>query len=181
FLFIVTITAIWLGSIASAREVVKERSVFLRERAVGVSVSAYVISKVVVLFELRPLHAGGSAAVLVFLILLLTSLAAIGMGLLVSTLARSEDQSTSFIPLILIPVLLFGGSLIPLVHKGLGIRVLSGLMVSRWSFAGTGAAVHLNTSDAVLAHYGTIFSHGAALEIAIVALFAVVFIGVVAV
>jgi ABC-type multidrug transport system ATPase subunit/ABC-type multidrug transport system permease subunit len=173
FLFVTTITAIWLGSIAAAREIVKEKSVFLRERAVGVSVSAYLISKVavlfvlcaaqvailtVVLFTLRPLHEGASAYVLTFVVLLLTSLAAIGMGLLISTLARSEDQSTSFIPLVLIPLLLFGGSLIPLVGKGIGIKILSGLMVSRWSFASLGSAIHLDDSLPIVHHYGHLFA-----------------------
>ena len=157
-LFVVTITAMWLGSIAAAREIVKERSVFLRERAVGVSVSAYLISKVAVLFVLcsvqtailtaivfglRPLHAGGTALGVVFVILLLTTMAAVAMGLLASTLARSEDQASSFIPLLLIPQLLFGGSLIPLVGKGLGIKVLSAAMVSRWAFASLGRAARL--------------------------------------
>jgi hypothetical protein len=80
------------------------------------------------------------------------------MGLLISTLARSEDQSTSFIPLVLIPLLLFGGSLIPLVGKGIGIKILSGLMVSRWSFASLGSAIHLDDSLPIVHHYGHLFA-----------------------
>lgn len=193
-LFVTTITAMWLGSIAAAREIVKERSVFLRERAVGVSVSAYVISKVAVLsvlclaqtailtavlFGLRPLFAAASAYGAVFIILLLTSFAAVCMGLLVSTIARSEDQSTSFIPLILIPQLLFGGSLIPLAGKSLAIKVIAALMVSRWAFAGLGSAVHLNDSPYVARHYPGFFTHPPALMALVVAIFAAAFLAAV--
>lgn len=200
FLFVTTITTVWLGSIAAAREIVKERSVFLRERAAGVSVSAYLISKVVVLFVLcaaqvailaailfvlRPLHTSGSGYALVVLLLLVTSLASIGMGLAVSTLARSEDQSTSFIPVLLIPQLLFGGSLIPLVGKGVGIKLLSALMPARWAFAGLGAAVHLGTPkdpgiNPVVRHYGSFFSQSGGLMAVLVAAFAAAFLAIVA-
>jgi ABC-type multidrug transport system ATPase subunit/ABC-type multidrug transport system permease subunit len=196
FLFVTIITVLWLGSIAAAREVVKEKAVFLRERAVGVSVSAYLIAKVTVLlvlcvlqtailaailFWLRPLYQPTSAYIETFVLLVLASLAAIGMGLLVSTLARSEDQATSFIPLILIPQLLFGGSLIPLVGKGIGIKVLAALMVSRWSFAGLGSATHLNTSPRIVAHYGRIFSLSVPAGALLIAGFAAVFLAIVAV
>jgi ABC-type multidrug transport system ATPase subunit/pSer/pThr/pTyr-binding forkhead associated (FHA) protein/ABC-type multidrug transport system permease subunit len=191
FLFVTAITAMWLGAIASAREIVKEKSVFLRERAVGVSIDAYLISKTVVLFALsavqtlilaailfglRPLHATGSAYAAVLIVLLLTSLAAVGMGLFASTLARSEDQASSFIPLLLIPQLLFGGSIIPLVGKGAAFKVLAGLMVARWSFAGLGAANHLNDSSAVVGHYGSLFAHPVALMVIAVAVFPAVFL-----
>ena len=87
FLFITGITAIWLGAIAAAREIVKERGVFLRERAVGVSIRAYLISKVAVLFSfcsvqiglvalilfgLRPLHAESTTYAETTALLLLT-------------------------------------------------------------------------------------------------------------
>jgi ABC-type multidrug transport system ATPase subunit/ABC-type multidrug transport system permease subunit len=195
-LFVTAITAMWLGSIAAAREIVKEKSVFLRERAVGVSVSAYLISKTVVLFALaavqtvilaivvfgmRPLHESAGAYGIAISVLLLTSLAAIGMGLFASTLAHSEDQATSFIPLMLIPQLLFGGAIIPLVHKGLGFKLLAGLMTARWSFAGLGASIHLRNSPDVVIHYGSIFSHPAPLLLAAVAIFPVVLLGAVAV
>jgi ABC-type multidrug transport system ATPase subunit/ABC-type multidrug transport system permease subunit len=194
FLFVTTITALWLGSIASAREVVKERSVFLRERAVGVSVSAYVLSKIavlfvlgavqvailsVILFVLRPLHASGSAYAGVFALLLLTSFAAIGMGLLASTLARSEDQSTSFIPLFLIPQLLFGGALIPLAGKSFVIKALAALMISRWSFEGLGNAIHLNDQPWPASHYPGFFHGSVVLPLLLIVVFGAAFVGVV--
>ena len=85
-LFVLVVTTIWLGTLASAREIIKERPVFERERAVGVGVPAYVVSKLAVLFPLvavqaavlmvvvfglRPLHdtLGTYAALLTVLVL----------------------------------------------------------------------------------------------------------------
>ncbi len=85
------------------REIVKEHGVVERERAVGVRLSAYLISKVMVLFALvavqvvlyagvtfifRPLHAPAHEYLGVFALLLATGFAAVGMGLLVSTALR---------------------------------------------------------------------------------------------
>ena len=191
FLFMTAITAMWLGAIAAAREIVKEKPVFLRERAVGVSVSAYLISKVavlfvlctaqiailsVILFWLRPLHENASAYLATFVLLLLTSLAAIAMGLLASTLARTEDQSTSFIPMMLIPQLLFGGAIISLAGKGITIKILAALMVSRWSFASLGSAIHLNDSQPIVHHYGNLFAISTVVGGCLVAAFAGAFI-----
>lgn len=40
-IFLLVVTTIWLGTISSAREIIKERPVFEREQAVGVGVRAY--------------------------------------------------------------------------------------------------------------------------------------------
>lgn len=189
FLFITTIVAVWLGAFAAAREIVKEKSVFLRERAVGVSVRAYLLSKtlvlfllcavqtfilIAILFGLRPLHASNAAYLEAGAILLITSLAAIGIGMLISTLARSEDQAMSYIPLFLIPQLLFGGSIIPLLGKGIAFKVLAGAMLARWAFAGLGAATSIARSPIVIQRYGSLFSLAVPLLIIVVAIFALV-------
>jgi ABC-type multidrug transport system ATPase subunit len=185
-LFMTAITAIWLGAFAATREIVKEKSVFVRERSVGVSVRAYLLSKVsvlflicaaqililaAILFGLRPLHAQDSVYAECVAILLLTSVAANAIGLLVSTLARSEDQAMSYIPLFLIPQLVFGGSIIPLVGKGIGFKVLAGAMLARWSFAGLGAANRLGRQPTVALHYGSLFSHSVLQLLVVLAVF----------
>jgi len=193
-LFVTVITTMWLGAIASAREIVKERSVFVRERAVGVSNRAYLLSKAIVLFALtsvqtlilvvillglRHLYAGTGTYLKVVALLLLTGLASVGLGLLASTLARSEDQATSFIPGLLIPQLLFGGSIIPLAGKGIVIKVLATIMLARWAFAGLGRAISLGQSAPVVEHYGSLFSTSLALLLLAVVAFSVIFFGAV--
>jgi ABC transport system ATP-binding/permease protein len=158
-LFLVVTTSVWLGSIDASREVIKEKAVFLRERAVGVKLSAYLASKLIVLFALaalqttilvlivfglRPLHDSAGSLVLVWLTLVLSAWVSVGVGLLVSAAVRSEDQATSFIPLVLIPQLLFAGAIVPIKEMFEPIKVVAGLVYSRWAFAGTGSAIDMN-------------------------------------
>ncbi len=164
--------------IDSCREIVKERSIVLRELAVGVRLDAYMLSKAALLFLLaavqcglvlgvaslvRPLHASlGSYGALLGL-LVLTSWSTVAMGLVVSTLARSVDQATSLIPLLLIPQLLFGAALVPFARMSAPVKVLADMTVSRWAFAATGNAIHMNLrfadapTVAAVSGYGTSF------------------------
>jgi ABC-type multidrug transport system ATPase subunit len=154
-LFLLVITAVWLGSIDAAREIVKERSVLEREAAAGVRLHAYLGSKAIVLFALaalqtlalaaivlalRPLHASPSAYASVLVLLVLTSWAAVAMGLLISAWVRSQDQATSFIPLALIPQLFFAGAIVGVERMGDAIAPLSKLAFAQWAFAGSGTA-----------------------------------------
>jgi ABC transport system ATP-binding/permease protein len=153
FVFLLVTAALWLGLIDSCREIVKERSIIVRELAVGVRIDAQLIAKSLVLFTVAALQC----------LLILTSWSMVGVGLLVSTVARSVDQSTSVIPLLLIPQLLFGGALVAYERMGTVIRVLSDLAVSRWAFAGAGNAIGMNArlgeepQAASLSGYGTSF------------------------
>ncbi len=158
-LFLVVTTAIWLGSIDASREVIKEKAVFLRERAVGVKLGAYLASKLAVLFSLaavqttvlvlivfglRPLRDSAGAVLAVWLTLVFTAAVSVGVGLLVSASVRTEDQATSFIPLVLIPQLLFAGAIVPVAAMVAPIKALSALVYSQWAFAGAGSAIDMN-------------------------------------
>jgi len=178
FVFLLVTAALWLGLIDSCREIVRERAIILRELAVGVRLDAQIIAKSIILFSiaavqcllllavvaaLRPFHSSLSAYGEVLALLVLTSWAMVGLGLLVSTVARSVDQATSVIPLLLIPQLLFGGALVALERMGTVIKILADLTVSRWAFAGAGSAIELNSRlaeeprAAKLSGYGTAF------------------------
>jgi ABC-type multidrug transport system ATPase subunit/pSer/pThr/pTyr-binding forkhead associated (FHA) protein len=157
-LFIMITICIWFGSIASAREIIKERAVVLRETTVGVRVPVYLASKATVLFTiaglqtvllaaivfaLRPLHESDGTSAALVLLLVATSWVGVGMGLVVSVCVRSEDQAGSFIPLVLVPQLLFGGALVPVAQMGLVLKVISRVVVAQWSFAGAGSVIHM--------------------------------------
>ena len=158
-LFAMVTAAIWLGSIDAAREVVKERSVVDREVAVGVRRLSYLGSKLLVLFTLAavqiallcmviftfiPLDGPVESGALVYGALTLTSFVAIGLGLLISCAATTEDQATSVIPLTLIPQLLFTGALVPVATMSDSVATLSGLAFGQWSFASMGTAIGMN-------------------------------------
>ncbi len=159
FLFILATAVIWIGSIDGAREIVKERGVWARERAVGVRPGAYLASKLVVLFALaalqtgtlvlialglRRLHEPPAAYATVVLLLAVTAWAAVGHGLLISAVARTEDQATSAIPVSLIPQLLFAGAIVPLAQATGLVEAVAAAVLARWSFASLGTAVDKN-------------------------------------
>jgi ABC-type multidrug transport system permease subunit len=148
---------VWLGSIDGSREIIKERPLMERERAVGVKVSAYLGSKAIVLFALVAMQALLLVAVTfgirpldemneylkIFAICSLTGFVSVGMGLLISALVSSEDQAASFIPLALIPQLLFGGAIVAVRDMGGVISGFSNVIYSRWAFADVGSAVDM--------------------------------------
>jgi ABC transport system ATP-binding/permease protein len=150
---------IWLGAIDGAREIVKERAVFDRESAVGVRLGAYLMSKLAVLCGLvtlqvvlyaglllafRPLDADVGAWASVFALFTATGFAAVGMGLLISAAAGSEDQAMSLVPLAVIPQLLFAGTIVTVERMAEPAQTLSNAIFSQWSLAAVGDAIDMN-------------------------------------
>jgi ABC-type multidrug transport system ATPase subunit/ABC-type multidrug transport system permease subunit len=174
-LFLVVTTVIWFGSIDGAREIIKEKSVFIRERAVGVRTGAYLFSKGSVLFALaaiqtlvlagivfafQPLHESNRTYLIVIALLVCTAFAAVGMGLLMSAAVKTQDQATSFIPLVLVPQLFFGGSIVPVATMSAPLAALSNAVVAKWSYAGFGSAIDLNTRIAHSPAYAKVSRFG---------------------
>jgi ABC-type multidrug transport system ATPase subunit/ABC-type multidrug transport system permease subunit len=173
--FLLLVTTVWIGMIDASREIIKERSVFAREYSVGVRLSAYMLSKAAVLFALaavqalvlagivlvfQPLHSGLGVYATVLLIVVLTAWAAVGMGLLVSAVVRNQDQATSFIPLVLIPQLFFGGSIVATAQMSGALRAVTKIVVTQWSYAGLGAAIDMNARIAESPNYSKVSSFG---------------------
>ncbi len=159
FVFMLVTAALWLGLISTCREIVKERSIVIREVSVGVRLDAYLAAKLAVLLPLtaiqatlllavtcllQPLHEPVSAYLQLLAVLIATAWASAALGLAVSTFARSVDQATSFVPLLLIPQLLFAGALVPHATMRGPIKVVSDLIFARWAYAGSGRAIDLN-------------------------------------
>lgn len=192
-LFLLVTISIWFGAITAAREIVKERAVLDRELAIGVRPQSYLLSKLVLLctvtgvqtlvfafivFTLRPLSEPGGVYQTIVVLLLVTTWAAVTMGLVASTFAASEDQASSSIPLILVPQLLFGGAIVPVEQMGQPIKLLSALIFAQWSFGGIGHAVDMKAriaADPVFSpasRYGPgFFEHPAVLSLFVLALF----------
>ncbi len=156
-IFLLSVVAIWIGSIDAVREVIKDRPVFTRERAVGVRTSAYLVSKTFVLFALATIQTLLLCAIVLGLrrldaplqtyaevvgLVIVTSWVAVAMGLAVSAFVSTENQAMSLIPLALIPQLLFGGQLRALREMPGVLRGIAAVMFSRWSFAGLGGTLH---------------------------------------
>jgi ABC-type multidrug transport system ATPase subunit len=157
--FMLTIGSLWLGIISSCREIVKEQRIVLREAAIGVRLDAYLGAKCMVLFPLtavqsilmllcvallQPLQVDIAGFGQLAVICVLTAWAAVALGLWVSAWARSADQATSTVPLIIIPQLLLAGAIIPIATMVSITKAVSVLAISRWSFAGLGSVLNLD-------------------------------------
>lgn len=123
--FTLAMIAVWFGTFNACREVVKERPIFLRERRAGVPVRAYVLSKLGVLSVLAALQCFALVALvastvrfetplpLVFASLLVTALSGTALGLLLSSVVKSQNSLIALVPIALIPQLIFSPTLIP--------------------------------------------------------------------
>jgi len=148
--FVLSLVAIWFGTSVAAREIIRERPVFRRERMVNLGLMPYLVSKLFVLgvivavqclllfVPLKLLDLTGIMAMPGELVglpqlwaMLLTAGLGIGLGLFISALVRTSEMATSLVPLILIPQILFSG----LFGVPTGLNKVVGLtMPAAWSF-----------------------------------------------
>jgi hypothetical protein len=78
----------------------------------------------------------------VYITVALTSLAGLMLGLAISALASNADRAMSFVPLVIIPQVIFSG----IIFK-LGTPILQGmgaLFAARWAMAGLGSSLGLH-------------------------------------
>lgn len=148
--FVLSLVAVWFGTSVSAREIIRERPVYNRERMVNLGLLPYVMSKLFVLgfivglqclFLFVPLKflditglmpmPGEFLGIPQFWAMLLTAGVGIALGLLISALVKTSEMATSLVPLILIPQILFSG----LVGMPEGINKVAGLLMpATWAF-----------------------------------------------
>jgi len=145
-LFIMVIAAIWLGCSNAVREIVSEQAIYKRERMVNLSIFYYLFSKIVVLAILcliqclilvlivsNALDFSGNVNLL-FIILLLTSIASLSIGLLISSLVKTNEAAMGLVPIVLIPKIILGGLISKFAIMKDAIKVVAAFMISRWSF-----------------------------------------------
>jgi hypothetical protein len=80
----------------------------------------------------------------IYLTLLLSALAGVCMGLAISALNKNSDRATSFVPVLLIPQIIFSGAVVSLSKIGVVGTFLSNLMVTRWGFEAVGKLTELD-------------------------------------
>lgn len=165
-LFMALIASIWLGCSNSAREIVCEQTIFQRENKAGLSLGAYLGSKVTILGILcaiqcfilaifAPLSFAGSAVLGIgffplYLVLLLTSFTAMLMGLMISALAKTGEAAMAIVPITLIPQIVLGGLIVYFKDLGAFGQVLAAPILSRWAYELTLLLDGTNAADAVL-------------------------------
>jgi len=157
-LMALVLAAVWLGASNAVREVVKERSILRREQNFGLSVSAYLGSKLVPLGVITvaqsvllvvvgtirqkgPTNAVSALPAVTELLILVSvcGLSALCLGLLLSAVVNSTDKAMTLLPVLLFAQFLLAGLIFPV--SGIGIQQLSWFATARWGFAGAASTV----------------------------------------
>lgn len=150
-LFLMVISCLWFGCNNSAKEIVKERELYTRERDVNLRPVAYYLSKLLFFGMLSVLQ-----ATLLFWIvaagcqiegegfvqwIILCSLSATGvaLGLLLSVISKTEDMAITLVPLTLIPQIVLAGLIAPL--EDLSEFLAKVLVTAHWGFEAAGATL----------------------------------------
>ena len=149
-LFMIAISAIWLGTQNAAREIVSEQAIYKRERMFNLDIFPYLLSKITVLSSFSIIQSflfvlilsvGYSDNMLnlndplrIFVWMSFLSIASTFLGLLLSSIVDTTEKAMTIVPLILIPQIMLAG-LIAKVSSPL-VEVLSYLTLSRWGVEG---------------------------------------------
>ncbi len=142
-LFFAYIATLWFGCGNAAQEIVKEVPMFRRERLIGLGRHEYLLAKFIslaritivqslLLYGVMQLFAGGVGGSPGLQIpgLIMTSLAAVGIGLTISAWSRSILQAVMLVPLVLIPQILFRALMPPAGDMKAGPYAISRVMPS---------------------------------------------------
>jgi ABC transport system ATP-binding/permease protein len=151
-----------VGSSAAVRELVKERAIFDRERAVGLSPIAYLGSKIAVLGAICGVQAAlfsavsmagkpapDAAVVLssgraeIVLAVIAVTWVAVGAGLVISALIPNADRGMPLLVLLVMLQVVLCGGLMSLPGQ-VGLEQLSWLVPARWAYAMGASTVGLN-------------------------------------
>ncbi|MEU6116182.1 FHA domain-containing protein [Streptomyces sp. NPDC047117] len=163
-MLILTVGMCFSGAANSVRELIKERVIYERERATGLSRSAYLMSKVIVLgvvtavqgviiaaigFSTRKMPAEGLIVQDLPAVEMTVAIIALGFtsmmfGLIISALVKTAEKTMPLLVMFAIVQVVFTGVLFQLFDTP-GVAQLSWLMPSRWAVAALGATADLNT------------------------------------
>jgi len=145
-LFFLGISCFWCGCNNASKEIVKERFVYAIERDVNLSVTSYVLSKMIMLSLFGILQVAllfgivysfstvPGDATRQFLSMVLAVLAGTALGLFLSAVARTEDQASTLVPIALIPQILLAGVIVsdlPPIPDFIAHTAISGFWIFR--------------------------------------------------
>ena len=147
-------------------QIVGEMAVFRRERLAGLSVGAYVASKVTALL---PVLAGVSAVLLgalralgrlpaagwhiytsLFTTIVIEATSALALGLLASAAVSNAAQAALALPMLCFPQVLFGGAIVPVDQMATPGRLMSLVLSNRHAFDALGRELNLDRYTATL-------------------------------
>jgi ABC-type multidrug transport system ATPase subunit/pSer/pThr/pTyr-binding forkhead associated (FHA) protein len=162
-LVVLIVGAVFIGLAGGIRELVRERAIYRRERAVGLSPAAYLGSKLAVFAAVNAVQAAlftlvglagrdGPADALVLrwplleliAVVWLTTLVSTLAGLLVSAYVSTGEQTMPILVGMVMAQLVLSGGLFAVVGRT-GVEQVSWLAPARWAYAAAAATVDLRS------------------------------------
>ena len=164
-LVLLNVGAIFMGTALTIRALIGERAIFLREQAVGLSTTAYLMAKVFVFAGFALLQSAivvainiwgkkwgpgavTSGAVIpgrtleLYVDMAACCVAAAMVGLALSALAKSNEQIMPLLVIAIMSQLVFQGGMIPVTGRVV-LDQLSWITPARWGFASTASTIDL--------------------------------------
>ena len=151
-LFMVAISAIWLGAQNAAREIVSEQAIYKRERMFNLKILPYIFSKISVLSFFSIIQSAIFILILsiyynssdkivdinrpfvLFLWMIFLSISSTFLGLLLSSIVRTSERAMTILPLILLPQIMLAGVISKISSKA--VEFISYFTLSRWGVEG---------------------------------------------
>ncbi|ORA38490.1 ATP-binding cassette domain-containing protein [Mycobacterium branderi] len=176
---VLNLGAVVMGTALAIRDVFRERRIFQREQADGLSTSAYLAAKIIV-YGLAALVqtaiittaavAGkgapvkgavllGSPVFELYVSLAATAIVSVIVALVLSSLAKYTEQLVLLTVLLILASLLFSGGAFPLAGR-FGLEQLAWLVPSQWGFAAAASTVDVHAIN-LLATYDESWTHSA--------------------
>lgn len=161
-LVLLNVGAIFMGTALTIRDLIGERAIFLREQAVGLSTTAYLLAKICVYSVFAVIQAGivtaitiigvgaptqganllGNASLELFVGMAACTVCSATVGLALSSLAKTSEQIMPLLVVAIMSQLVFSGGMIPVTGRA-GLDQLSWVTPARWGFASTASTVGL--------------------------------------
>ncbi|MEE3066027.1 MAG: FHA domain-containing protein [Actinomycetota bacterium] len=161
-LVLLNVGAVFMGTALTIRDLIGERAIFLREQAVGLSTTAYLLAKVCVYTVFAIVQSGivtvitllgkggptrgaaalGKAPLELFVDVAATTVASAMLGLALSAIAKSNDQIMPLLVVAVMSQLVFSGGMIPVTGR-IGLDQMSWATPARWGFAASASTVDL--------------------------------------
>ncbi|OBG24247.1 ABC transporter ATP-binding protein [Mycobacterium sp. 852002-51057_SCH5723018] len=161
-LVLLNVGAVFMGTALTIRDLIGERPIFLREQAVGLSTSAYLLAKVgvytvfaviqsAIVTVIAILGKGGPTQGAValgipnlelFVDVAMTTVTSAMLGLVLSSIARSNEQIMPLLVVAVMSQLVFSGGMIPVTART-GLDQMSWVTPARWGFASSASTVDL--------------------------------------
>lgn len=164
-LVMLNVGAIFMGTALTIRALIGERAIFLREQAVGLSTTAYMLAKMAVFTVFAIIQSAivtsiavwgkgwgpgatesgvfiGNRSLELFVDIAMTTIAAGMVGLALSALAKSQEQIMPLLVVAIMSQLVFSGGMIPVTDR-IVLDQLAWITPARWGFAASASTIDL--------------------------------------